>query len=69
MTSVGTQTHWSWLRDLQEISRLNRERGAKLSLGKSEIQSLQEEGCSPNLAHDQGPVRSPGGLARETKLV
>ena len=42
MTSVATQTQWSWLQDLEEISRLAKEPGADFSLRVNEIQKLLE---------------------------
>ena len=54
MTSVATQTHWSWLRDLEEIARLTREHGVESSLKVGKIQEMQEEWNSRNLSLKSG---------------
>lgn len=49
--SVATQTHWSWLKDLEEIARLKREHGGELSL---EIDSIQQ------MLDEERSARNPG---------
>lgn len=50
MISVATQTHWSWLKDLEEIARLTREHAVEVG----PIQELQEEGNSRHLSLKSG---------------
>ena len=41
--SVATQTHWSWLNDLEEIARLKLEYGGEFSLEMDSIQQMLDE--------------------------
>ena len=41
--SVATQTHWSWLKDLEEIARLKREHGGEVNLEMDSIQQMLDE--------------------------
>ena len=44
--SVATQTHWSWLKDLEEIARLKREHGGDNSVEMDSIQRMLDEELS-----------------------
>ena len=47
--SVATQTHWSWLKDLEEIARLKREHEGEVNLEMGSIQQvLYEEQSARN---------------------
>jgi hypothetical protein len=41
--SVATQTHWSWLKDLEEITRLKREHGGEVNPEMGSIQQMLDE--------------------------
>lgn len=49
--SVATQTHWSWLKDLEEIARLKREHVGEVNLEMGSIQQMLDEEQS---------IRNPG---------
>ncbi len=49
--SVATQTHWSWLIDLEEIARLKREHVGEVNLEMGSIQQMLDEEQS---------IRNPG---------
>ena len=53
--SVATQTHWSWLNDLEEIARLKLEYGGEFSLEMDSIQQMLDE--------DQS-ARNPGACIK-----
>ena len=42
MTTVATQTHWSWLKDLEKIATLTKEHGVEFSMEVGKIQELQD---------------------------
>ena len=58
--SVATQTHWSWLKDLEEIARLKKEHGGKLSL---EIDSIQQ------MLDEEQSARDPGAAIYTFQLL
>lgn len=60
MTTVATQTQWSWLKDLEEISRQKRDGDSQVDVEKNETSETQEKENRKTLKTDDGRFAATG---------
>ena len=60
MTTVATQTQWSWLKDLEEISRQKRDGDSQVDVEKNETSETQEKENRQTLKTDDGRFAATG---------